>query len=31
VVLVGRVAGAGPDHPLDGVWRWTGAAWQRLF
>jgi hypothetical protein len=31
VVLVGRLAGAGPRHPLDGVWRWTGAAWERLF
>ncbi len=31
VLLVGRIAGAGPSHPLDGVWRWTGGAWQRLF
>lgn len=31
VLLVGRLAGAGPGHPLDGVWRWTGAAWVRLF
>jgi hypothetical protein len=29
-LLVGRVAGAGPRHPLDGLWRWTGAAWERL-
>ncbi|HXA28295.1 MAG TPA: hypothetical protein VN193_06060 [Candidatus Angelobacter sp.] len=31
VVLAGRLAGAGPRHPLDGVWRWTGAAWEREF
>jgi len=30
-LLVGRLAGAGPGHPLDGVWRWTGADWVRLF
>jgi len=29
-LLVARVAGAGPRHPLDGLWRWTGAAWVRL-
>jgi hypothetical protein len=31
VLLAGRLAGAGPRHPLDGLWRWTGAAWERLF
>jgi hypothetical protein len=31
VVLVGRLAGAGPRHPLDGLWRWTGSAWEREF
>ncbi|HZS14089.1 MAG TPA: kelch repeat-containing protein [Candidatus Dormibacteraeota bacterium] len=31
VLLVGRLAGAGPHHPLDGLWRWTGVAWRRLF
>jgi hypothetical protein len=29
-MLVARVAGAGPRHPLDGLWSWTGAAWVRL-
>jgi hypothetical protein len=29
-LLVGRLAGAGPRHPWDGLWRWTGAAWERL-
>jgi hypothetical protein len=29
-LLVARVAGAGPRHPLDGLWRWTGVAWDRL-
>jgi len=31
VTLVGRLAGAGPQHPLDGLWRWSGTAWDRLF
>jgi hypothetical protein len=29
-LLVGRVAGAGPRHPLDGLWSWAGAGWVRL-
>jgi hypothetical protein len=29
-LLVARVAGAGPRHPLDGLWTWTGTAWRRL-
>lgn len=29
-LLVGRVAGAGPRHPLDGLWSWTGSGWLRL-
>jgi len=28
--LIARVAGAGPRHPLDGLWRWSGSAWVRL-
>ena len=28
--LIARVAGAGPRHPLDGLWQWTGARWLRL-
>jgi hypothetical protein len=30
VLLVARVAGAGPRHPVDGLWRWSGTAWERL-
>ena len=29
-LLVARVAGAGPRHPLDGLWTWTGSGWTRL-
>lgn len=30
-LLVARLAGAGPRHPWDGLWRWTGTGWVRLF
>jgi hypothetical protein len=29
-LLLGRVAGAGPRHPLDGLWTWKGSVWRRL-